>query len=53
MNTEERIKERKDIVNITGSRELRKTHFSMTCQKPDLKKHKTCEGCLCPHHDGE
>lgn len=51
MNTEERIKERKDIVNIRGSRELRKTMFTMTCQEPDVKVHKTCVGCLCPCHD--
>jgi hypothetical protein len=51
MNPEERMKERKDIVNILGSRELRKRHFTLSCQEPDLKKHKSCAGCLCPHHD--
>lgn len=48
---EERTRERKDIVNIAGSRELRKTYFTLSCQEPDLEKHKTCKGCLCPHHD--
>jgi hypothetical protein len=55
MNTEERIKERKEYVNIIGSRELRKTRFTLICQEPNLKKHKTCvggSGCLCPCHDG-
>lgn len=51
MNTEERMKERKDIVNILGSRELRKIHFSLTCQGPKVKSHKTCVGCMCPCHD--
>jgi hypothetical protein len=57
MNTEERTKERtkerKDIVNLRGSRELRKTFFTLTCQRPDVKTHTTCIGCLCPCHDGE
>jgi hypothetical protein len=51
MNTEERIKERKDFVNVAGSRQLRKTMFTLSCQEGDLEKHKTCKGCLCPHHD--